>query len=179
MKIGDFIRYGVIVMSLAALAACNATLEGDRSTEIRPTDTKSKTEDIDVPADQDWVIFTNKQAEKMGLGAWLANSDSFWTPSEDDILILEEKLGGYLSQNISLFNYHEPVWERLGDYQRQYIGIQSDGSKIIYGNYFCDNHGKNWRQEFVSVLDGGNCYFQVEYDIQQGDFTMLMVNGES
>ena len=179
MKIRHVLQQCLIVLFLAGLTACNATMEEDKSGEIRPTDTKSKTEEIEVPADQDWVIITKQQAEDMGLGSWLAQSDSFWTPTEDDVIILEERIVEYLSQNATLFNYHEPVWERIGDYQRQFIGIQRNGSKIIYGNYFCDNLGKNWRQEFFNVLDGGNCYFQVEYDVQQGIFTLLMVNGES
>jgi len=179
MQIRHFFRYGLIIWFLASLAACNANQEGNGPTEFRPTAMKSDSVGVEVPADQNWAIITENQAEEMGLGAWLAKSDGFWTPSEDDILILEEKIGEFLSQNSSLFNYGEPVWERIGKYQRQYIGLQRDGSEIIYGNYFCDNHGKNWRLEWVSVLDGGNCYFQVEYDVQQGDFILLMVNGES
>jgi hypothetical protein len=71
------------------------------------------------------------------------------------------------------------VWERLDEYQRQYIGLERNGKQIIYGNYFCDNMGKNWRSEIVFVLDGGDCYFQVEYDVESGTFTKLLVNGES
>ncbi len=179
MKFGYFFQQSIIIIFLAALLACSACQEGNGSPEIKQTATKLNSESLEVPDEQDWVVISQEQAEEMGLGAWLVESDGFWTPAEDDITILEEKIADYLSQNATLFNYQEPVWERLGEYQRQFIGLQRDGNNLIYGNYFCDNLGKNWRQEFISVEDGGNCYFQVEYDVQRGTFKMLMVNGES
>ncbi len=59
------------------------------------------------------------------------------------------------------------------------LDLSVTGRQIIYGNYFCDNMGKNWRQEFVFVFDGGDCFFQVEYDVESGTFIKLWVNGES
>jgi len=52
------------------------------------------------------------------------------------------------------------------------------GKKIIYGNFFCSEED-NWRQEFVMVIDGGDCYFQVEYDVGSEKLIKLIVNGES
>ena len=156
-------------MFLAALVACNARPEGNGSTEITQT----------VTADQDWVIISKEQAEEMGIGSWLVESDDFWTPSENNILILEETIAEYLSQNSNQFYRQPPVWQRLDEYQRQYIGLERGGVQIIYGNYFCNNLGINWRQKLVIVDDGGDCYFQVEYNVDDGMFTMLMVNGES
>jgi len=156
-------------MFLAALVACNARPEGNGSTEITQT----------VTADQDSVIISKEQAEEMGIGSWLVESDDFWTPSENDILILEETIAEYLSQNSTQFNRQPPVWERLSEYQRQFIGLTRNGSHIIYGNYFCNNLGINWRQDLVIVDDGGDCYFQVEYNVDRGMFIMLMVNGEA
>ena len=51
-------------------------------------------------------------------------------------------------------------------------------NKIIYGNFFCSEED-NWRQEFVMAIDGGDCYFQVEYDVEIEKFIKLVVNGES
>jgi hypothetical protein len=39
--------------------------------------------------------------------------------------------------------------------------------------------GMDWRQNVISVEDGGECYFQVEYDLESGTFIWLMVNGEA
>ena len=115
----------------------------------------------------------------MGINSWLVENHGFWTPSVDDVLKLEEGIAEYLSHNPTQFYDQAPVWERLDEYQRQYIGLERDGGKIIYGNFFCDNLGKDWRQELVAVLDGGECYFQVEYDVGSGMFIKLWVNGVS
>lgn len=181
MKIRNILQQIMIAIFFMALVACIATLAENRPTDISQTATEliNGSSKVTDTTNQDWVIIPMQLAEKMGLGSWLGESGGFWTPSENDILFLEENIVAYLSQNATLFNYQEPVWERLGEYQRQFIGIHRDGSNIIYGNYFCNNMGKNWRQEFVSVLDGGNCYFQVEYNLERRMFTRLSVNGES
>lgn len=132
-----------------------------------------------VMDDQNWMIFTEEQAEEMELASWLVDSDGFWTPSVGDILNLEEKIAEYLSQNSSEFYRQPPVWERLHEYRRQYIGFEHGGRQIIYGNYFCNNGGINWQQELVIVIDGGECFFQIEYDVESELFIKLLVNGEA
>ena len=130
-------------------------------------------------ANQNWVIIAEERAVETGIASWLAESGNFWTPSVVDILKLEEEIAGYLSQNSNQFYRQPPVWQRLDDYQRQYIGLERGGRQIIYGNYFCNSGGINWRQELVIVEDGGECFFQVEYDIESALFIKLLVNGES
>ena len=169
MKTGHNLRQIIRIIFLAVVVACNAPPEGNGFTEITQTAT----------ADQNWMIVTNEQAEETGIASWLVESDGFWAPSVDDIFKLEEGLAEYLSQNSSYFYRQPPVWERLDEYQRQYIGLERGGRQIIYGNFFCNNLGMDWRKKLVIVDDGGDCYFQVEYDVDQGMFTMLMVNGES
>lgn len=132
-----------------------------------------------LEVDQNWVIVTREQAEGMGVASWLVGSGNFWTPSVDDILKLEEKIAEYLSQNSNQFYRQPTVWERLDEYQRQFIGLERGGRQIIYGNFFCNNIGMDWRKILVIVDDGGDCYFQVEYDVESGLFIKLMVNGEA
>ena len=167
------------IFLLSSLLSCGAPPD-----EKLPTDTPSTTaakspESPTAETDQSWVIITKEQAEEMGIASWLAESDGLWTPSEEHIFTLEEKLPEYLSQNAYLFNRQPPAWERLDEYQRQYIGLQRGGKQIIYGNYFCDNLGIDWRQKLVIVEDGGDCFFLIEYDLEDSSFILLMVNGES
>lgn len=129
-------------------------------------------------ANQNWVIITRKQPERILIDSRLKESDGFWTPSANDIYKLEEGMAEYLNQNSRNFTSQPPAWERLDEYQRQYIGIERGGKQIIYGNFFCEEDD-NWRKEFVMVIDGGDCYFQVEYDVESGKFIYLAVNGES
>ena len=134
-------------------------------------------ESLTLEVDQNWVIVTREQAEEMA--SWLVGSGNFWTPSVDNIFKLEDGLAEYLSQNSSYFYRQPPVWQRLDEYQRQFIGLERGDRQIIYGNFFCNNIGMDWRKILVIVDDGGDCYFQVEYDVESGLFIKLMVNGEA
>jgi hypothetical protein len=160
----DTFKLVIGILLLINLAACSA-LSDDKPPVL--------------PDDQNWVIITKERAEEMGLASWLVESDDFWTPPVDGILKLEEKIAEYLSQNSSQFYRQPQVWKRLDEYQRQYIGLERGNRQIIYGNYFCNSGGVNWREKLVVVDDGGDCFFQVEYDVESEVFIKLLVNGES
>ena len=130
-------------------------------------------------ADQNWVIIPPEYAEKIEIASWRFESDGYWTPSVNDILKIEENIAEYLNKNSDKFNWQPPVWQRLDEYQHQYIGLERRGKRIIYGNYFCEGGNNNWRKVFVFAIDGGECYFQVEYNISSGLFIKLLINGES
>ena len=177
MKMGVFLQHVAGLLFLAVLSACSAGADlpdAQTATQMK-IDSPESTEMVY----RNWVVFDQEQAEEMKVANWLFEVDGFWTPSEEDILKLEGGLAGYLSQNSEQFYRQPPVWERLDAYQRQYFGIERDGKQVIYGNYFCDNLGMDWRQDLVTVLDGGECFFQVEYDVEGGKFIWLMVNGEA
>jgi hypothetical protein len=48
----------------------------------------------------------------------------------------------------------------------------------VWGNFFCRPPRADWRHEPVLVDDGGDCFFQLEYDVDAGRFSNLLVNGE-
>lgn len=129
-----------------------------------------------------WTIFTDAQAEQMGIGSWVASDAEFggyWTPAEEDIQALEGKLDSFLRENAELFSRQPPVWEQLSDYQRQYAGVIINDKRVIYGNFFCTETGVDWREEWVFVLDGGDCFFQLQFDVETKIFIGLTVNGEA
>jgi hypothetical protein len=129
-----------------------------------------------------WVIFPAEQAQELGIGDWFVEdgqTTEYWTPSESDVLILENGLGPFLQNNPDRFNEQKaPIWERLDGYNRQYIGIILAGKKVIYANYFCDSV-QDWRKDFVFVMDGGDCFFQFKYDVDSAEFFDLQVNGNA
>jgi hypothetical protein len=181
LQTGRVLRYLAGAVFLVVFAACDASANEPLATGIAQTTENMNLESPTVPvvADQNWIILDEENAEDMVTASGLVKTDSFWTPSVEAVLKLEENVAAYLSQNSYAFFYQPPVWERLDEYQRQYIGLERGGEKIIYGNFFCDNGGPDWRQEFVFVIDGGECYFQVEYDVKSGLFIKLRVNGEA
>jgi hypothetical protein len=129
-----------------------------------------------------WVIFSETLAEEQQLSTWFLFGDEsieYWTPSEQDVIAIEDGLIPYLEQNAERFYVRDiPVWERLDDYNRQYIGILVDGRRIVYANYFCDSV-VDWEKEFVIVMDGGDCFFQFQYDLDTAEYFDLQVNGSA
>ena len=65
------------------------------------------------------------------------NPDSYWTPTQDDVLVLESNLPAYLKSKLPANHYAYGLWDKLPEYKRQYIGYIIDGEKRIFANYFC------------------------------------------
>src|SRR5688572_8199741 len=88
-----------------------------------------------APASTDaWAVIPERRAKEMGLGTWLfsgAEIEDYWTPSEGDVLLLEEKLPAFLQENSRSFRREPPVWQQLDSYKRQYAGLVMNGRKII------------------------------------------------
>lgn len=103
-----------------------------------------------------------------------------WVPTSAEILALEEQLITYLSQQQHAFDsLQAPIVERLPNYKRQYWGVLEDGKELIVANFFCDASSYDWTEKEVIMIDGGDCYFRLEYDVEAGTFTSLIVNGSA
>lgn len=128
-----------------------------------------------------WVIFSAEQSQEWGVANWFHGPNQpveYWTPSEENVLDIEEGLSSFLQENGDRFySPGTPVWERLDEYNGQYVGVILDGKQIIYANYFCDSAGKDWKEDFIIVMDGGDCFFQFKYNPETGEFFDLQVNG--
>ena len=122
------------------------------------------------------VIFNDQMAQDSSLQFLRNNIDGFWIPTEDDVLQLEAGLATYLQQNAE--PEHTRIWQELADYKRQYVGIVQDGQPSIYTNFFCAEFD-NWEDTLVDVDDGGDCFFQVQYSVEQDQFFDLQVHGEA
>ncbi len=127
-----------------------------------------------------WVAFSAENARKDEMAGWLFPGDpEYWSPTEADIRALESGLPAFLQDNKSAFYMTETlVWERLDEYNRQYIGLVLNGQQVIYTNYFC-NSSPNWKQTMVFTADGGACYFQFKFDTSTDTYFDLQVNGEA
>jgi hypothetical protein len=130
-----------------------------------------------------WVIFPERRAQELGIAEWFLEPDqtaAYWTPTEEDVLALENGLAAFLQEDPDRFNSETtPAWERLDNYNRQYIGLILDQKRIVYANFFCDSFETDWRKDFIFVMDGGDCYFQVKYDVESAEFFDLQVNGNA
>jgi hypothetical protein len=143
-----------------------------------PTQTEAAVENT---SDEKGVIFP---AEVVRESWWFAlgyfEAGENWTPDPAQVAALETALIPFLkTAKDPWLRPDPPIWERVPNYQRQYIGLIEDGRQIIYGNYFCNSAETDWRKELVQVNDGGDCYFQVKYDVETGTIYDLRVNGEA
>jgi hypothetical protein len=108
----------------------------------------------------------------------------FWTPTLADVKALERNLPGYLREKLgdkpqdrsSAGPESIPLWKKAPLYLRQYVGTTREGQRFIYAHFFCDTI-PDWRTTPIMIFDGGDCYFQVFYDVKTGRFEGLMLNG--
>ncbi|OQY91662.1 MAG: hypothetical protein B6D41_09145 [Chloroflexi bacterium UTCFX4] len=105
--------------------------------------------------------------------------DGAWAPNAEMVTTLETRLPAYLAQQQTKFSARQaPIVERLAQYKFQYWGEMKNGKRVIAINAFCAEFDY-WKTQRVFVLDGGDCFFQLEYEIKSGIFSNLSVNGEA
>ena len=98
----------------------------------------------------------------------------YWAPTQSDIDDALPHIKVFLTK-------HSPaIAAQLQQYRCQYFGIVVEGKKRVYCNFShrSADHA-NWRSEPIYVFDGGNMYFQLEYDIEKKQCFNFMVNGEA
>jgi hypothetical protein len=126
------------------------------------------------------VIFSAEHVERSGADRMFGVAPPYWTPSQEQIALLEAQLKPYLGR--VRLPKAKVIAARLGSYKRQYFGYTDGGKKWILVNGFCEGHWKKedtWRNRFVLVHDGGLCFFKVRYDPSRPQFEQLEINGEA
>jgi hypothetical protein len=131
---------------------------------------------------QERAIVTAEAAQRSWI--WLYHAgETAWTPAQDDVLALEKALPDHLRTELTRQRTQArskvPLWERAPTYKRQYAGVRRNGRRIVHANFFCRDYGKNWRTEPIVVKDGGDRYFNIDYDVEKKTFANLSINGEA
>lgn len=68
----------------------------------------------------------------------------------------------------------------LARYKRQYLPVINEkGEKEVWVNCFCRTDNMDWKNNIVSVRDGGNCYFNLKINLSLKTYYGLVVNGEA
>lgn len=97
-----------------------------------------------------------------------------WTPSTADVARAERGLRAYL-RSLGPGVVHDygkgPLWRRLGDFGRQYVGVRRDGRRVIWINMFdVDNafyERGSERVTLVKLHDCGDCSAEVYFDLDR------------
>jgi hypothetical protein len=105
------------------------------------------------------------------------NSGNYWTITDFDFENLENRLEKYLREEADIGKYTN-LPDKFRKYNRQYVGKIVEGKKVIFINFFC-RHFEYWKWDWVSIEDGGDCFFSIEYDIKTKKFSELWINGEA
>lgn len=124
---------------------------------------------------------------------WLRIKYGFksWNPTGSDLNLVEKILDKAIEDKE--FDFLKcPIKKNFENYYRQYVPyINKNGERIIEINAFCEifkippnpENGitewteMDWKNEYVMVSDGGNCYWQITINIDTKEFNNLMVNG--
>ena len=106
---------------------------------------------------------------------FMFNGEGFWTPTKAQVLKAEEEIERYLKNKPPARS--PGLWRDLPQYKRQYVGFIVNNRKKIFCNFYCSKESLTCAPKFV--MDGGDCYFQVEYDVGRRKITKLEINGEA
>ena len=92
----------------------------------------------------------------------------YWAPSRQQVDQLEAKLSSLEAQV-----------PKVLDFDRQYVGIESAGKRLIYINAFHlpDDSGINPAREAIRVCDGGAQFWGAVFDPASNTFSELQFNG--
>jgi hypothetical protein len=99
----------------------------------------------------------------------------FWSPTEAQVLRAEKELERFLKEKRPARS--PELWTKLPRYKRQYLGIVVNGQKRIFANFYCTEERLACKP--VIYEDGGDCFFQAEYDVESEKITKLEINGEA
>ncbi len=129
---------------------------------------------------------------------WQNDNSSLWISIDSTLVkftptIEEIGLAKQLSKNYidSLEQNRDPkIVKQYGkllkynstDYYRQYVGyIDDNGNKIVFINAVCKPYGQksDLKKNWIFVLDGGSCFYQIKIDLTNKKCSEFSVNGEA
>jgi hypothetical protein len=129
------------------------------------------------------AIVPENLAENFYVGRFSNEKLSYFTPTQKQIDELENGLISFVEKKKpdGGGNLAERLKKERSRYRAQYVGVVVDAKKLLYANYFFvhqEEYVKDWLNRLIFVKDGGNSYFQVEYDTDKHECLSLNVNGE-
>jgi hypothetical protein len=107
---------------------------------------------------------------------WLEVQGGEWSPSVASLTKVDAALRAAVPSAAGSLN-PLPNWQ---SYTFQYQGRTTpSGRRFVYVNAFCHDPvaHRNLNKEWVTVLDGGACFFSAKYDTESERLYDLEVNG--
>ena len=115
-----------------------------------------------------------------------------WKPDKSEINFTKKFLKEIIEKNIMDYGVKE-ISVNFNDYYYQFIPyLDKNNRKIIYVNSLCKDFVQNpiqdltrknaekeieWKSHYFDVYDGGNCFWQVQVDVEKKEYFDFSVNG--
>ena len=112
----------------------------------------------------------------VAVGSWVAVPGGAWSPAPEQLSEIRSSLEPFVKQQAVKQNKQLPIWS---SYTFQYQGQVVNEQKVVLVNAFCIAPPEYSKLRFVTVSDGGPCFFQVKYDPNKKKFFQLSFNGEA
>ena len=124
------------------------------------------------------IIFSEEAAERNKL---CSRPTTCWLPKPNDIAGLESNLPAYL-RTAEVGRAHE-ISAQLNGYKRKYFGYTKNGERWIALVGLCSQFwiktSRNFRAQQRPFTDMGTCYFLVDYNVENGQFNELYIDGDA
>jgi hypothetical protein len=110
-------------------------------------------------------------------------SSGRWKPSGEQTQRALAAIQAFLEKQTATNDWKvreiKKILEHEKEYRVQFVGIERDGKKLIWCNFFPATgvFGANWKREKVMVMDGGFSFWQIEYDPNSGQCLNFSSNG--
>ena len=128
--------------------------------------------------DFEGVIFSAQEASAQQVPhPYSTLPEFYWTPTKKQVRNFEKQLESYLDERVA--NNYPEILENLTGYIRQYAGLVIEDRHIIFASFFCEVWDDNWQDYYQLVMDGGSCFFEIEYDTDSKEFLSIYVHGEA
>lgn len=117
--------------------------------------------------ESDGVIFHKDRID--GPNEWLTNPH--FTPSEEEILVFEKLLKGYIKRYNKNKETSKHILSPLVEQKRQYFGYIQDKKRILLVRFIPKDEATNldWQEKYVSV-NGDTGYIKIKFDIKKQSF---------
>ncbi len=112
-----------------------------------------------------------------------------WIPTVKDTNIAIESVWEFLKSPKAVTEWDrseiKKIKQNFSKYKVQFAGIEVHGQKKILCNFFWSERNiddvifGNWRNELITIKDGGFWYWQIEYDTSSGECMNFQSNGYS
>jgi hypothetical protein len=106
---------------------------------------------------------------------------STWSPTEEQVQKALLKIYEFIDNPLGVSDWQKKeiaeIKKNLSTYKVQFVGIEIEGEKRIWCNFFGGDSFDYWKENVVMVFDGGFWFWQIQYVEKTGECIKFISNG--